>query len=356
MDKLLVVLAGYAQEINQLISTNPGLSSRFPEEIVFKNMSPTQCLEILERTIQKNNIQTPALTDPDSGIHVRMVGLIEEFSALPSWGNARDIKTLAKTLVGFFFKNKATSPDTVAISEDDLVRLTEVMLRERKERCANLPSTLPIRSGPRAAEQSHAPPPPPPIVESSSAQANTPPTAPSEPPSPTEPQEPDPPAPAPAPPEPHVHRDPGVSDEIWAQLQIDTASAAANASPPITDAAFWTQDDVVSRTWEDAHQASRALKRLEAAKARDAADARRLERERKKAREEEERARRERERAKAELERMRARRVEEERERAVQERLRGMGVCVQGFQWLKQAGGYRCAGGSHYIGNDRLGM
>lgn len=357
MDKLIVVLAGYAQEINKLISTNPGLSSRFPEEIIFKNMSPMQCLEILERKIQKHNIQTSALTDPDSQIHVKMVGLIEEFSALPSWGNARDIETLAKTLVGFFFKKKAAAPDVQCISEDDIIRLTEDMLQERKDRCVNLPSTLPIRSVPKAAEQSHAPPPPPPpVVESSSAQTDATPSAPSEGPKPAEPQEPDADseASAPEPQEPAEQRDAGVSDQTWAQLQSDTA--AAKAEPNVSDEAFWAMDDDVSTAWEDAHQAELALKRLDEAKAKDEADARRLKREREKARAERERARRERDKAEAELERMRIRRIEEERERAVQERLRHMGVCVQGFQWIKQASGYRCAGGSHYIGNDRLGV
>jgi hypothetical protein len=32
-----------------------------------------------------------------------------------------------------------------------------------------------------------------------------------------------------------------------------------------------------------------------------------------------------------------------------QEKLKHMGLCVMGFVWLKQPGGYRCAGGSHYI-------
>ena len=62
----------------------------------------------------------------------------------------------------------------------------------------------------------------------------------------------------------------------------------------------------------------------------------------------------ERETAKAEFEEMRIRSIRQKKEKAVQEKLRNMGVCVQGYQWVRQAGGYRCAGGSHYIGNDRL--
>jgi hypothetical protein len=41
-------------------------------------------------------------------------------------------------------------------------------------------------------------------------------------------------------------------------------------------------------------------------------------------------------------------------EAAKQAKLRQMGVCVQGFQWIKQAGGYRCAGGAHFIHDSQL--
>ena len=44
------------------------------------------------------------------------------------------------------------------------------------------------------------------------------------------------------------------------------------------------------------------------------------------------------------------------REQAAQARLRQMGVCVAGFQWLKVGGGYQCAGGSHFVSNSELGL
>jgi len=48
-------------------------------------------------------------------------------------------------------------------------------------------------------------------------------------------------------------------------------------------------------------------------------------------------------------------RAREKREEArVQQKLRNLGVCVQGFQWIKQPSGYRCAGGSHFISDSQL--
>jgi hypothetical protein len=36
--------------------------------------------------------------------------------------------------------------------------------------------------------------------------------------------------------------------------------------------------------------------------------------------------------------------------------LRQMGVCVAGFRWIKQGGGYRCVGGSHWVDDSQLGI
>ena len=356
MDKLLVILAGYAQEINKLISINPGLSSRFPEEINFMNMSPLQCLEVLERTLQKQNIQTPALTDPDSQIHGKMVGLIEQLSALPSWGNARDMKTLAKTVAGFVYKINLPSPDGLTISEHDVFHLTKAMLKERRDRCANLPPALPFRPTHQAADESQDQPRPPPPPAGSSSQANKT-TGPSK-------ESPEPPKPhdtdakdeagTSAPEGPETLRDVGVSDAIWTQLQADMA--ALESEPEISDDALWDQEDVVSATWEAAHDAEHAFRLLREKKATDEAEAQELRRRQEEARIEQDNARRERQRAKEELERLKVLQARQEREKAVQKRLRNLGVCVQGFQWIKQAEGYRCAAGGHYVGNDRLGV
>jgi hypothetical protein len=44
-------------------------------------------------------------------------------------------------------------------------------------------------------------------------------------------------------------------------------------------------------------------------------------------------------------------RREEER---IQQKLRNLGVCVQGYPWIKQPSGYRCAGGFHFIHDSQL--
>jgi len=45
-----------------------------------------------------------------------------------------------------------------------------------------------------------------------------------------------------------------------------------------------------------------------------------------------------------------------ETEAKAQASLRRMGVCPQGYQWVKMLHGYRCRGGAHFISNDKLGV
>ena len=45
--KLVVILAGYDDDINRLMAQNPGLTSRFPEAIIFRGLEPADCLSLL---------------------------------------------------------------------------------------------------------------------------------------------------------------------------------------------------------------------------------------------------------------------------------------------------------------------
>ncbi len=49
-----------------------------------------------------------------------------------------------------------------------------------------------------------------------------------------------------------------------------------------------------------------------------------------------------------ELEKVRLMKEKEERRRRVVQALRNVGRCVAGFEWIREGGGFRCAGGSHY--------
>jgi AAA+ superfamily predicted ATPase len=49
--KLVTILASYDEDMDRLMSVNPGLTSRFPESVIVKHMAPDTCLELLAKTL-----------------------------------------------------------------------------------------------------------------------------------------------------------------------------------------------------------------------------------------------------------------------------------------------------------------
>lgn len=134
--KVVVILAGYEEHINTLLSVNPGLSSRFPHEFVFTNISPEACLEILAKKLAADDVTLPALADPTSILQQQLVSFIDQLCQLPSWGNARDMETVAKAVTGRTMQDQnSVQPDgTLLAKEVDVVKEFRAMLHTRKQR------------------------------------------------------------------------------------------------------------------------------------------------------------------------------------------------------------------------------
>src|ERR1700722_13345838 len=84
--KIVVILAGYDDDINRLLNVNSGPSSRFPEVIQFHNFSPKECLEILDKCLRRNKIIFDVLSDPSSKGYSAMISVVEDMMGIPSWG------------------------------------------------------------------------------------------------------------------------------------------------------------------------------------------------------------------------------------------------------------------------------
>ena len=59
-------------------------------------------------------------------------------------------------------------------------------------------------------------------------------------------------------------------------------------------------------------------------------------------------------RAKKAEEAARKRAEEEKKRQAIQEKLKQISPCPAGFAWHKVGGGWRCAGGSHFVSDRKL--
>jgi SpoVK/Ycf46/Vps4 family AAA+-type ATPase len=142
--KIIIILAGYEEDMNDLLYANRGLSSRFATEVVFHHMSPEHCLVLLQQYIGRLGIRMPDLDGTPLGGERKtvVVQLFASLTATASWGNGRDVETLAKRVIGHVFKacaSDSTKPGGgggLAISFQELVPIMNHMLKERRKRGA----------------------------------------------------------------------------------------------------------------------------------------------------------------------------------------------------------------------------
>jgi hypothetical protein len=301
--------------------------------------------------LEKGNITIDGLVDP-SQVYTEFIILFDKLSDLPSWGNARDVITISKRMIRVAIENSLSSPpqesgSSITLSAQDPLACMRDTLRDLCER-RNVPQNhLPFA-------HSHPPPPiqspstaAPPSINTTSTTKKTTNVTPPEQPLPEPVQEVEE--------ETSAGRDPGVTDVVWKQLQADKAAAIEEQKQC---------EDAIERVQKELREAQEAQERAqrEIAKASEEAQLADVRRQEIMKKLEEERlreaaARAERARKAAELKaNEEEERLRRQQEAKAQEKLRCMGVCPVGYRWIKQAGGYRCAGGTHFVTDSQLGL
>ncbi|KAK5072925.1 hypothetical protein LTR64_000665 [Lithohypha guttulata] len=338
--RMIVVLAGYEAEINHLLGVNPGLSSRFPEEIMFSNLDPRMCIQLIEKNLRTRLKVRNLHIDLNSECKEisESVAILEDLRNLSGWGNGRDIETIASRIASKALQDYDISSECLSIAWPHVLAELRRLQNERRLRdsvkpaSTNKPDTLqPVLQSKRdlpscltststatatrilfedeedCAEEL--------ITMSLSDQED--------------------------------ERDAGVSDAVWQQLQADKAAqdlreaevvaALASEAKRIEELSRWAAQAIAEATEvalkaseDDEARRQTELQRIRAAQAKRDAD--------------------------AIIAREAKLREAQRQEAQVQQKLRQIGVCSQGFKWIKQTGGYRCAGGSHWVTDARLGL
>ena len=88
--KLLVILAGYDQDMEEMLSVNPGLRSRFSERVHFHNFDANATAELLQMELEKKEI--PLVDLPDLNDLCRLAQRLVDSEG---FGNGRDVVTWA---------------------------------------------------------------------------------------------------------------------------------------------------------------------------------------------------------------------------------------------------------------------
>lgn len=314
--KLVIILAGYEADINRLMITNAGMTSRFPEVINFRSLTPDECTDLLVQELKSQqaklkardkHLDISALEAVNTPSRHRMSRFFGELSQGKDWASARDVKEIGKAIFRRTIQDKnglATGRFTASmhVVESELDR----MLQERKSRhkaakidqfpCVSQPEPLfsplvqkPLQSASMSTKPSGDQRPKTPQTDEDDVPKRNPEAA-------DKPHTPS---------KSEAIRDAGVSDEVWEQLQLDRQA-----------------------------EEQRELEHEKLVRAKQTAISNR------------------------ERDKIVKRLVEEEerrkKEEAARQKLACMGVCPVGYPWIRQAQGYRCGGGSHYMSDADL--
>lgn len=124
-DSLIVILAGYEKDINRLLATNDGLSSRFSRRIRFHSYTPEEVVEIAARIAKKREF--PLTTDSrDVFLDETRRLLIHDYNdvkLLDKAGNGRFARNVVEAAEEYHAE-RLDGADLASLSDEELSCLT----------------------------------------------------------------------------------------------------------------------------------------------------------------------------------------------------------------------------------------
>ncbi|MBO1021685.1 AAA family ATPase [Methylobacterium sp. SD274] len=114
-DRIIVIVAGYTNDMRRFIDTNPGLAGRFTKTIEFPPYKPKELCEILRRMAARQQFTLP------EGFEAALTPWLAQRSRSDDWSNAREMRTLLE-------KAREAQAARVALEGGDMRRLEIVDL------------------------------------------------------------------------------------------------------------------------------------------------------------------------------------------------------------------------------------
>src|SRR5262249_4814348 len=87
-DRIIVIVAGYPNEMRNFIGANPGLESRFTRTIEFPSYEPAELAQILRLMARQQGFELP------DALESKLNPYIQERRRQENWGNAREMRTM----------------------------------------------------------------------------------------------------------------------------------------------------------------------------------------------------------------------------------------------------------------------
>lgn len=137
--ELVVIVAGYKDEMEEFIQSNPGMHSRIGKKIHFEDYSEDELLEIYDAKLNEYDIITTDETKED------LKKILSYYKTTDNFGNGRFVDNLIQDLLFTFASNTSGIEDehmVYAISQADLPKKYVTLLQELDEPEELFPPTL----------------------------------------------------------------------------------------------------------------------------------------------------------------------------------------------------------------------
>lgn len=121
-EQLVVIIAGYTDDIRDFVSSNAGLKSRFSRYIDFESYSGDQLIEIFLAIAEENRV----VLDEDARRAARQTinQIAQQNRTAKDFGNARVVRTFFETVLVAQAERLSESPNIETLSDDDMQRIT----------------------------------------------------------------------------------------------------------------------------------------------------------------------------------------------------------------------------------------
>lgn len=110
--KFIVIAAGYTEEMQKFISSNPGMQSRFSKSFTFEDYNPNELIEIVNRSVKKENKKISANAEERLKKHFEEIYRTRD----KKFGNARIVRNILDS-----------------VKQKTLLRIAEIPASERTE-------------------------------------------------------------------------------------------------------------------------------------------------------------------------------------------------------------------------------
>ena len=315
---IVVILAGYKNQMHEMLNLNPGLKSRFTEYVHFPSWKAEQCKRLFFKkaktaipiSIQINN-------DEYSLIENEISTFFDKLQNRPGWANARDSIRMFDDVNRERMKRMAKHDNALESITLNDVKLASINFLESRpdgdtqsSRISSQHENIDFASNINIPKKT--------MKRSKKKESKL-----------------------------------STIEEIEESIELDV-KFDENEEMNI---ASERDDDVEDDVWEDLKRREQEElereKKEELEKQEKERLLKQLEEDKRKAKEESERRRIE-EEIRKEQERLEELRKKELEKKKIQEKLRRIGRCPANFQWIKVPGGYRCSAGGHFVSDSQI--